>query len=142
MVPLQSSNEIDNLIRRYGAHDSQLQGHSLELRDILGQTLCLYGRFVHGFQMRTHHLAQLSEMRQVSLAVKEWPTKLPFELQDRARERRLRHVALFRRAREVQLLSHREEITDLMHFHDKLTGIGHAQSHPANLPGPKLRALL
>src|SRR5215469_2736544 len=85
MVPLQSSNEIDNLIRRYGAHDSQLQGHSLELRDILGQTLCLYGRFVHGFQMRTHHLAQLSEMRQVSLAVKEWPTKLPFELQDRAR---------------------------------------------------------
>ena len=74
-------------------------------------------------KMRAHHLAQLSEMRQVSLAVKKWPTEFTFELLDRTRERRLRHVALFRRAREVQFLRHRDEVTNLMHFHNGLTGI-------------------
>ena len=123
MACLQSSNEIDDFIRRYGAHDSQLKGHSLELLDILGQTLCLGGGLVHGFEMRAHHLAQLSEMRQVPLAVKKWPTKLAFELLDRTRERRLRYVALFRRAREVQFLCCPEEITNLMHFHGNLTGM-------------------
>src|SRR6516165_6852293 len=123
MARLQSSNEIDDFIRRYGAHDSQLKGHSLELLDILGQTLCLDCSLVYGFQMRAHHLTQLGEMRQVPLAVKKWPTKLTFELLDRTRERRLRHVALFSRSREVQFLCHPEEITDLMHFHDNLTGM-------------------
>src|SRR5215470_9757907 len=123
MAHLQSSNEIDDLIRRYGAHDSQLEGHSLEQLDILGQTLCLDSSLVHGFQMRAHHLAQLGEMRQVPLAVKKWPTKLAFELPYRTRERRLRHVALFRRAREVQFLCHPEEIPNLIHFHDNLTGM-------------------
>src|SRR5262249_49218015 len=47
--------------------------------------------------------------------------KLAFELLDRTRERRLRHVALFRRAREVQFLRDRKKIADLMHFHDALT---------------------
>src|SRR4029077_20344355 len=104
MARLQSSNEIDNLVRRYGAHDSQPKGNPLELLDILRQTLCLDRGLIHGVQMRAHHLAQLSEMRQVSLAVKMWPTEFTFELLDRTRERRLRHVALFRRAREVQFL--------------------------------------
>src|SRR5215831_15433300 len=123
MAHLQSSNEIDDLIRRYSAHDSQLKGHSLELLDILGQSLCLNSSLVHGFQMRAHHLAQLGEMRQVPLAVEKWPTKLAFELLYRTRERRLRHAALFRRAREVQFLCHPEEIPNLMHFHDNLTGM-------------------
>src|SRR6516225_473517 len=123
MARLQSSNEIDDLVRRYGAHDSQLEGHFLELLDILGQTLCLEGGLVHGIQMRAHHLAQLGEMRQVPLAVKKWPTKLAFELLYRTRERRLRHVALFRCAREVQFLCHPEEIPNLIHFHDNLTGM-------------------
>jgi len=123
MARLQSGNEIHDLIRRYGAHDSQLKGHPFELLDILGQTLCLDGGIVHVFQMRAHHLAQLREMRQVPLAVKKRPTKLAFKLLDRARQRRLRHVALFGRAREVQFSRHPQEITNLMHFHGHLTGM-------------------
>jgi hypothetical protein len=41
----------------------------------------------------------------------------PFQLLNRARERGLRDVALFRRAREVQFLRDGKKITDLMHFH-------------------------
>ena len=40
-----------------------------------------------------------------------------------ARDKRgLRHIAPLACAREIQLLGHREEITNLMHFHDNLSG--------------------
>jgi hypothetical protein len=41
---------------------------------------------------------------------------------DGARQGGLRHVAPLGCAREIQLLGHREEITNLVHFHDNLTG--------------------
>src|SRR5262249_15646848 len=116
--PMPAMDGDDHLLRKQ-RHD---MGAVVEWLDILGQTLCLNSSLVHGFQMRAHHLAQLGEMRQVPLAVKKWATKLAFELLYRTRERRLRHAALFRRAREVQFLCHPEEISNLMHFHDNLTG--------------------
>jgi hypothetical protein len=46
-----------------------------------------------------------------------------FEKLDSARQRGLRHIALLTCAREIQLLGHCEEITNLVHFHDDLTGM-------------------
>ena len=62
-------------------------------------------------------MAEIGKVREVAFPVKEWATELPFQLLDRPRERRLRDVAAFSGAREVQLLCDREKITDLMHFH-------------------------
>src|SRR5438477_137008 len=43
--------------------------------------------------------------------------ELRVELLDRARQRRLRHVAFVGPAREIEHPRHREKISDLMHFH-------------------------
>ncbi len=62
-------------------------------------------------------MAEIGEVCEVALAVKELATELSFQLLDRPRERGLRDVAPFSSAREVQLLCDREKITDLMHLH-------------------------
>jgi len=48
----------------------------------------------------------------------------------------LRHIAPLGCAREIQLLGHREEITNLVHFHDNLTGMvdGHGSIGRTLLP--------
>src|ERR1043166_789214 len=53
-----------------------------------------------------------------------------FELQHfyGAGQRGLRHIALLRRAREVQLLGNREEIADLVHLHGSTPSIPRSQS--------------
>jgi hypothetical protein len=83
----------------------------------LRQPLCLDGRLEDSFQVGPNHLAEIGEMREMAFTVKERPTKLSLELLNRAGERRLRNVALFGRAREVQFLRNGEKITNLMHFH-------------------------
>ena len=79
--------------------------------------------------MWSGHVAKIREVRRFSLAVKKQPSKLFLEKLDGARQGRLRHIAPLGCAREIQLLGHREEITNLMHFHDDLTGMldGHAR---------------
>jgi hypothetical protein len=56
-------------------------------------------------------------MREMALTVKKGAAELPLELLNRTRERRLRNVAFFSRAREVQFLCNGKKITHLMHFH-------------------------
>ena len=58
-----------------------------------------------------------------ALAVKKQASKLLLEKLDGARQGGLRHIAPLACAREIQLLGYREEITNLMHFHDDLTGM-------------------
>src|SRR6266511_4649529 len=117
MPHLECGNKIDDLIRRYCAHDPKLEGHSLLLAYILRQALCLDSRLVDSFQVRADHLAELSQMREMAFSVKERSAKLSFQLLNCTRERGLRDVALFGCAREVQFLCDRQEISDLMHFH-------------------------
>src|SRR5271165_6612350 len=114
---LESRNQIDNLVRRYRAHDSKLEGHSLERTEILRQPLCRDGGLVDGLQMRSNHFTEIGEMREMAFTVKKRAAKLSFQLLNRARERGLRDVALLRRAGEVQFLRDGKKITDLMHFH-------------------------
>src|SRR5271154_6075242 len=70
--------------------------------------------------MRTDHVSKICEACRFALAAKKRPTKLLFEKLDGARQRRLGHIALLARAREIEFLGHREEITNLVHFHDNL----------------------
>src|SRR6516165_204558 len=117
MPHLQSRNKIDNLIRRYRAHDSKLEGHSLQLAEILREALCLDGRLVDSFQVRANHLPEVGEMREVAFAVKKRTTQFSLQLLNRTRERGLRNVALFSRAREIQFLRDGKKVTDLVHLH-------------------------
>src|SRR5271166_1377774 len=78
--------------------------------------------------MWSGHVAKIREVRRFSLAVEKQPSKLLLEKFDGARQGGLRHIAPLGCAREIQLLGHREEITNLVHFHDNLTGMvdGHS----------------
>src|SRR6516165_3485345 len=117
MPHLQSRNEIDNLIRRYRAHDSKLERHSLQLAEILREAFCLDGRLVDGFQVRANHLAEVGEVREIALPVKKRTAEFSLQLLNRARERGLRNVALFSRARKIQVLRDGKKVTDLVHLH-------------------------
>jgi hypothetical protein len=64
-----------------------------------------------------HHTAELGQMRSAALPMKQSAAQLLLKQLDCARQRRLRYVAFFRCAREIEFLCHGEEITNLMHFH-------------------------
>src|SRR5262249_30279277 len=68
-------------------------------------------------EQRMHPFAERREHGARPLAAEQIAAELAFEQLDSARQRRLRHVALFRRAREVQRPGNRQEIPDLVHFH-------------------------
>ncbi|MGY4435470.1 hypothetical protein ACVWWO_007947 [Bradyrhizobium sp. F1.13.1] len=82
-----------------------------------GQRACAGGRIKTLLQQRMHALAELGQLRRRPFAAKQIAAEFGLELLDRARQRRLRHVAVLGGTREVQELRHREEIADLMHFH-------------------------
>src|SRR6516164_1354102 len=103
-------------------------------------------------------MTELGQVCEMALAVKQRAPKLPLQLLNRARERRLRDVALLGGTREVQLLCDCEKITNLMHFHgstpqsrsalldcqmccavratDNMTAFGHTRSRPADQVAP------
>ena len=76
-----------------------------------------------------HALPELGQLRR-PFAPEQVASELGFELLDCARQRRLCHVALVGRAREVEHARHRKKIPDLMHFHDQAP-----PDAAANLPG-------
>jgi hypothetical protein len=66
-----------------------------------------------------HPLTEFSQLGR-TLAPEKIAAKLALQLLDGPRQRWLRHIALVGRAREVKRVCDREEIPDLMHFHDEL----------------------
>ncbi len=68
-------------------------------------------------EVRAHHLAQAGEVGVVALAAEQRTAQLVLEPLDGAGQRRLRDIAGFGRAREVERLADGQKITDLMHFH-------------------------
>src|SRR5690348_7911457 len=74
-------------------------------------------RLVTLLEQRIHLLAERREHRRRTLAAEQVAAKLRLEQLDRARQRRLRDIALLRRAREVRRARDRQEIADLMHLH-------------------------
>jgi hypothetical protein len=105
------------LRRPHAFGDAQVQRRDLRLADALGRRLGRLRRIQRPLQMRQHLPAEIGEVRARPLAPEQQAAKLVLQLLDRAGERRLRHVALVRRAREVQRPGHGQEIADLMHLH-------------------------
>src|SRR5215471_18981048 len=66
---------------------------------------------------RQHALAQIRQMRELTLAPKQVAAEFLLKLLDGASERGLRDMTLFSRAREIQRACGRQEVADLMHFH-------------------------
>ncbi len=66
---------------------------------------------------RQHAMAEVREVREIALAPEQLAAELLLELLDGPRQRRLRDVALLGRAREIEHARHRQEISDLVHFH-------------------------
>src|SRR5690349_18675534 len=111
MTRLETCDELDNLVRRYRAHDSKLERYSLQLTEILRQPLCLDGRLIDSFEVGSNHFAEVGEMREMAFTVKERTAEFSLELLNRTRQRRLRNIAFFSGAREVQFLRNSKEIT-------------------------------
>jgi hypothetical protein len=66
-------------------------------------------------------MAEIGEMGEVALAAEKVRPELGLDQLDRAGQRRLGHVAVLGRAREVERPRHGQEITDLMHFHGAIS---------------------
>jgi hypothetical protein len=64
-----------------------------------------------------HALAKLGQLRGWPFAPEQIAAEFGFELLDRPRQRRLRHVALVCGAREIQRPRDGKEVSDLMHLH-------------------------
>jgi hypothetical protein len=64
-----------------------------------------------------HHAPELGQVRVRPLAVEERPAELALEKLDCPGQRRLRDVAALGGAGEVQFLSDREEVANLVHLH-------------------------
>ena len=121
MLGFQRRNEIDNLVRRNRAHDSELERNPLHFGQILRHPLRIRGRVVNHFQMRPNYLPQFGKVGIFPLAAKQVAAELGFQRLDCARKRGLRYVAPPGSAREIQLLRNGKEIPDLMHLHDEPT---------------------
>ena len=66
-----------------------------------------------------HALAEFGQLRRRPLASEQVAAELVLELLDGARQRGLRDVAFLGGAREIQQPRDREEVSDLMHLHDR-----------------------
>jgi len=69
-------------------------------------------------QKGQHRLAERRQLRAAPTPAEQAAAELLFQALDRVGQRRLRDAAALRRAGEVPLLAQREEIADLMHFHE------------------------
>src|SRR5882724_10128879 len=77
-------------------------------------------RLIALLQQRPHALAELGQLRCGAFAPEQVAAELSLELLDRPRQRWLGDVALVGGAREIQRPCDGEEVTYLVHFHDRL----------------------
>ena len=112
-------DQVEQMARRDGAHQTEAERGSLQPDEILRLTLGALHVAVGLIEERLDLLTQLGEVRVGTFAVEQGAAQLRFERLDGARERGLRNFAALGRAREVQLLAQREKIANLMQFHGR-----------------------
>jgi hypothetical protein len=121
LEPLKQPLELEQMrgrqVRGNGPRDREPQRSQLAASDGRCQRSGADRAVVALPQQRQHALAELRELRLRPLPAEQIATELALELLDRARQRRLRNVALFRGLGEIQLGSGRQKISNLMHFH-------------------------
>ena len=76
------------------------------------------GGFIALLEQRLHAQAELGELRRRALAPEQVAAEFGLQLLDGAGQRRLGDVAFFRGAREVERTADRQEVADLVHFHE------------------------
>ena len=76
-----------------------------------------FGAAMDVLEIGLHQLAELGQSGAGMIAVKQGAAQLLLERLDGPRQRRLRHVAARRRAREIELLGEHEKVPHLMHLH-------------------------
>ena len=133
MAGANTGDEIDDLVWRNRAHNPPFE--RLLSQEVLRQVLHQPRVIGNQLKMGTDQVAKIREVYRLALAVKKRPSKLLFEKLDSARQRGLRHIARLACAGEIQLLGHREEITNLVHLHDNLTDMvdGHGRIAPVGV---------
>src|SRR5262245_21289716 len=99
------------------AGHSELERTDLAVVDHCSERASALGAVVALLQQRKHPLAKRREHCSWPLAPEKVATQFAFQELDRTRQRRLRHVALFRRAREIKRPRDCQEISHLVHFH-------------------------
>src|SRR5690242_14412259 len=98
--------------------DLAIIDHGRERAGALGAVVALLQQRKHAFAERREHCAW-------PLAPEKIATQFAFQKLDSARQRRLRHMALLRRAGEIQRPRNCQEISDLVHFHADVPPGGH-----------------
>jgi hypothetical protein len=111
------TDEIDELVRRNGAHNAQLERRSFKLHIVLGETLHRLGILKNLGKVRMDHAAQLSQMRIAAFSMEKQTAEFLLEANDGTRQSGLRHVAFVGGLGEIQFLRHGKEVSDLEHFH-------------------------
>ena len=100
-----------------GSRDGERQRRDFALLDLGGDLFGGDRAIIALLEQRLHAVAEIGQMTVAAFAPDQLTAEFILELLDRAGERGLRHVALLRRAREVQRARNGQEITNLLHFH-------------------------
>jgi hypothetical protein len=103
----------------------------LALADPARQILGGLGGDKGALEVRQHEAAKLGQVGVLPLAMEQQAAQFLFQLLDRARQRRLGHVALLRGPREIEASGDREEVPDLMHLHAALPPAIRGRDGPA-----------
>jgi hypothetical protein len=117
-LPLDLIEEGDQQrqIDRMGERDPQC-AHLAALEG-RGERARADGGLVALLQQGVHALTELGQSGR-TLAPEQVTAKLGLQLLDCPRQRRLCHIAFIRSTREIERPRDREEISNLMHFHDR-----------------------
>ena len=110
------------IAQRIGVNDRprarpRIRGAAVWRREFEGVFLGFLGGAQGSLQMGDHRPPQVGEMRQASLPGEKLSAQFLLELLHGPGQGGLRHIALFRGAREIQGMGDGDGIPDLMHFH-------------------------
>src|SRR3954464_5106686 len=88
VAALNRADEVDELVRRDGAHDPELEHCLFEVDEVERLALGLARLLVDLLQIRLHHPPELGQVRVRPLAVEQRSAELALEKLDRPRQRR------------------------------------------------------
>jgi hypothetical protein len=114
---VEGAEQVDQLRRADGAHEAHRQPRLTQLDEALGPALGLLHSAMGLVEIGPHHAAELGQVGVAALAVHQRPAQLVLEAANRPGQRRLDHVALLGRAREIQRAREGEKIANLVQLH-------------------------
>ncbi|MOA10161.1 hypothetical protein D3C78_1300380 [compost metagenome] len=117
IVVLKPLEDVRQQIERRAGHKGQAQRALLALRSPPRPFRRRMGLLQQALRILEEDLARRRQPHMVPAAVYEQGAYLLLQIADGNAQGRLRHVQLFRRTAEVELLGHHHELTKLPEFH-------------------------